>query len=211
MASAQKPNVPQNGFTLTELLVAIFIFALMTAASTGILNLALQSSDAVGAQTDAIARLTVSRALIKADLAQVIARPTRGRFGTQLGQGFIGGTATERDSLLLSFARLGWLNPGGSLPRGSTQAVDYVLENNQLIRRHPLRTDPAPETIFHDRVLFTDVAAARVEFNAQGTWQPSWRTGDFTSASLPGAMRLILEFNDGSSMTQLFLITGERL
>ncbi len=200
-----------RGFTLTELLVALFIFALITAASSGLFTLAFATDASVGKRNTQIADLAVARALIKADMAQVVARPTRGQFGTQRVRGLVGGTATEDSSLLIRFARLGWDNPGGRLPRGRTQAVDYVFEAGQIVRRTPLRTDPAPDTPFRDRVLFSGIAAATAEFYVGGVWQPSWQTGDITSTALPSAMRLVLTRESGERLEQLFLISGARL
>jgi len=200
-----------NGFTLMELLIALFIFALITSASSGLLNLAFNTDESTKTRSEAVAELAVARALIKADMAQLISRPTRGQFGTQRARGLVGGTANEDESVILRFARLGWHNPGGRLDRGSTQAVDYVLEAGQLIRRTPLRTDPAPDTVFRDRILFSGVSSAVMEFFISGTWQLSWQSGDITSTALPPAVRLTLEFDDGTDLTQLFLISGTRL
>lgn len=70
-----------KGFTLIEMMVALLIFALITAAGVAVMNSTLTNQSAVRVRVERYAELQRMRAIVKADLSQAATRRTRGEDG----------------------------------------------------------------------------------------------------------------------------------
>jgi general secretion pathway protein J len=113
----------RTGFTLAEVLIALVIFALLAAAGTAVLATTIDGRFAVKAASDRTAELQRLRALLKADVGQMTARPTVGDRPVASGDGAV-----------LILTRAGWSNPSGR-PRPSLQRVEWRLVDDRLERR----------------------------------------------------------------------------
>src|SRR3546814_8509418 len=67
------------GFTLVEMLVALLIFAMLSAVGVTVMAYAADNQGVVKARMDRLGELQSARALLKADLAQAAVRRVRGR------------------------------------------------------------------------------------------------------------------------------------
>lgn len=118
------------GFTLIEVLVAIAIFAIMSALAYGALSQTISSSQTLGESMERLKALQRAIRQLDSDFMQLAARPVR----KDLGDNF--SPALEADALsgiALELTRGGWSNPMG-LPRGTQQRVAYLVEDETLIR-----------------------------------------------------------------------------
>jgi general secretion pathway protein J len=206
------------GFTLVEVLIALFIFSLISVGATSALTSSLRGKAQLDARLAEMSQIDSLRALVRADMASLVLRKRRGIYGNE-----------EREALksggeaLLSFTRSGRSNPGGIDPRGDLQRVDYIFEGQQLIRRSYARSNPAPQTPFTDRVLMDGLSAASLTalgyFSASGTQAaeielprfsfPPGGPTQITSAQgilNIGAVKLTLIMQNGDQLTQLFEI-----
>ena len=71
----------QGGFTLVEVMVALLIFAMLAAAAVAILSLSVRAQAVTGQKLDAISAVSRTTAILSADLAQAVDRPTRDEGG----------------------------------------------------------------------------------------------------------------------------------
>ena len=71
----------RNGFTLVEMLVALGIFALLAAASVGVLRSSVDVQASVDTRLTAIGGIARLNALMSADLGQAVDRPSRSASG----------------------------------------------------------------------------------------------------------------------------------
>lgn len=191
-----------KGFTLLEMLVALFVFGLVSAAGVGVLRFSMDNQDRVRARLERLAELESARALLKADLAQAAARRVRDMNGRP-NDFIFAGNEQAMGGPLLALTRRGVDNPDGD-PRSSLQYIEYRLADGVLERhaRHALDgggLGPA-------RKLLTGVEVASVRFLWHGQWIEALPRG--AHVDLPQAVRLDLTLRDHGPLTQLLLVTG---
>ena len=73
-----------QGFTLVEVLVALFIFSLISLGTMTALTTALRGQAQLKEATETIAQIETARALMKSDMANLILRNNRDAYGNQL-------------------------------------------------------------------------------------------------------------------------------
>lgn len=193
-----------KGFTLIEMLVALLIFALITAAGVAVMSTTLSNQGAVRTKVERYAELQRTRAILKADLSQAASRRTRGEDGMPALTAFAGGSPWGVGGPLLAFTRRGYENPDGA-PRASMQYIEYALVEGRLERRARPALDGA--RLGPAQVLMTGVDSAQMGFLFNGAWVPTWKGNPQTD--IPTAVRVNLRLNDMGVIDQLFLTSGE--
>ncbi|GAB4531379.1 MAG: type II secretion system minor pseudopilin GspJ [Amphiplicatus sp.] len=206
----------QGGFTLVELLVALFIFALIAGAGVVALRLGVEAREQLDAADRRLREIEIARLIVKEDLAQAVARPVRDAFGERAGPPFLGGVETrirppvEGETLLLAFIRGGWANPEAAAPRSSLQHVEYVLKGDALVRRVRPYLDAARGQPTFERVLVPGVMNVEIAFlvgEAGGAlqWAEGWPAPG-GSAGPPRAVSLSFSTGRFTDLRQLFWI-----
>lgn len=147
------------GFTLVEMLIALLIFSLISVGSMAALTGALRGKAQIKTRMDAAAARDTARALILADMDQLILYPARDPQGTPEQYQLVGG-----DDNLIAFTRAGRANPGALEPRGALQRVEYRFQDGAVIRRALASANPAPDVAVIERVLYDDVQSAEMKF-----------------------------------------------
>lgn len=193
-----------KGFTLIEMMVALLIFALITAAGVAVMSSTLANQSAVRVNVERYAELQRTRAILKADLSQAATRRTRGEDGSPTLTAFAGVSPWVVGGPLLAFTRRGYENPDQA-PRASMQYVEYALVEGRLERRARPALDGA--RLGSAQVLLTDIESVQSFYLFDGVWRPTWR-GDPTS-DIPTAVRLNMKLRDLGEIDQLFLTSGE--
>jgi general secretion pathway protein J len=192
-----------KGFTLVEMLVALAIFGLLSAAGVTVMRFTVDNQAVVRAHTGRIGAFQTTRAILKADLAQAAARRTRAPDGRPVREAFYGASA-DRPGLLLRFARRGWDNPGAE-PRASVQYVEYRLIDGRLERSARPALDGAQ--LSAPQVLIDRLRSASVLFLWRGQWIENLPGG--SEDALPQAVRVDMEIDGIGAVSQLFVVTGE--
>jgi general secretion pathway protein J len=190
------------GFTLVEMLVALFIFGLLAAAGVTVMAFAIDSQAQVRAHTDRTAEFQRMRAILKADLAQAAPRRTRALDGQPAPFAFVGGGA---GGAVLILTRRGWENSDGR-PRASLQYVEYRLVEDRLERATRPALDGAP--LGPPQILYEGVTSLQPTFLSRGAWTPTWLGDPLTQ--LPDAVRLDMELEGFGPIAQLFVVPAER-
>ena len=187
---------PQEaGFTLVELLVALFIFGLLSAAGVALLSFSVRAQDAADTRLDALSALRRANALIGADLAQATSRISRDEAGA-VRPAFDGAA----DSLML--VRRGWENFDGA-PRASLQKVEYRLVGDRLERRGYFHVDGAPP--LESVTLLSGVRRMGLRYrDASGAWRERWDPTRITD--LPRAVELVADSESQGTVRQLFAV-----
>ncbi|QLC23887.1 type II secretion system minor pseudopilin GspJ [Parasphingopyxis algicola] len=190
-------RVSEGGFTLVELMVALFIFGILSAAGVALLRFSVDSQTA---SSEALADMGAIRRLNAAltnDLGQIAPRPARDVAG-QRQNAFYGGGGADGD-LLISFVRRGWSNYNGEA-RSSLQKVDYRLVDGVLERRAYPYVDGA-DALSSAR-LVSGIESIALRYRSEGEWRDRW---DPTLATeLPDAVELIVEIEGLGPLRQLF-------
>lgn len=194
-----RPRAPkESGFTLVEVLISLFIFAIISVGTLSVLTANLRGKTQMDARISYIQNIEMTRALIKADMSNVILRPARDILGGDELYALSGGVTD-----LINFTRAGRANPGGLEPRSDMQRVSYIYEQGQLIRRHLGHENPAPNTLEFDRILLTGLSSADMQF-VSGSSERSQIFIESGSAETVTAVKLELVFANGDTLNQYF-------
>lgn len=187
------------GFSLVEILVGLFVFAL--AASMAVVMLAATvEGEAVNQEAlERVEGLDRIRTVLRDDLGQIVERPVRDADGYVRDYLFAGthaGVPTragqfDDDRLVLSFTRRGRANPGAIRPRSSLIFVEYRLRDGALVRRAANHPDMAAADDVRELVLAVDVKDFELEFFFGSSWgREALVPVEGNEISLPQAVRL---------------------
>lgn len=185
----------QRGFTLLEVLVAITVFAVMSAGIYRVLSAMVQTQERVVSHAEDLRELQRAMWIMAADLEQVVMRDVKGDFRERLPA-----MVSNEDDSVLQFTRQGLRNPL-LLNRSDLQRVAYALgsepvsdsghaassRSGQTESRHLLRQvwgalDRISDTRVDTQVLLHDVDEVELEFvdvegNKSERWPPKKKLG----------------------------------
>lgn len=185
------------GFTLVELMVALFIFGILSAAGVALLRFSVDSQTASREALAEVGSIRRMNAALTSDLGQIAPRPARDQAGARQNA-FYGGGGSDGD-LLISFVRRGWSNYDQDA-RSSLQKVDYRLVDGVLQRQaypHVDGSEPLPAA-----ELVSGVQNVTLRYRSEGEWRDRW---DPTLASeLPDAVELTVVIEGLGPVRQLF-------
>lgn len=208
----------QRGFSLIEVLVALGIFAAVSAVGVGALNIAANGSRQLQQANERIAEMDRFRGLLRGDLYQLSQRSVYEAEATRPRPPFIGGDALnpfvdDRDfEPLFALVREGWANPGAEEPRAELQAVLYLEKDGAIIRRTRPFLDAVRDTPFRDDVLMEGVSDVEVSFRLAGDWRdrspPLGAEGDVLT---PDALQFVFTHPIYGEMRHVVLIGGGAL
>jgi len=206
----------QRGFTIIEVLIAIFVAAIMFAIGYGAINQALRDRDAINISQARITEIQRGMRVVAQDFAQIVARASRDTSGT--GQLMPAVMAKAEDSILVTFTRAGWSNPVG-LQRPAEQRVRYRFFEGALVRDYWTTVDPALTVEPRQRVLITRVKSIEMRFldPASRNWRTDWPVAapsgqanplqiDNTLLVRPLAIEFTVELEDWGRVQRVFEI-----
>jgi general secretion pathway protein J len=207
-----------RGFTMIEVMIAIFISAIMFAIGYGAINQAMRDRDAINATQARITEIQRGMRVVAQDLTQIIARAARDTSGN--GQLIPTLQATGSDDIVMTFTRGGWSNPAG-LQRPAEQRVRYRFFDGSLVREHWQAVDPALNLEPRQRVLLSKVKSVEVRFldpvtrNWRTEWPPTQPSGAITPAQYDVSLLprpILIEFTmvleDWGRVTRLFEVAA---
>lgn len=194
----------QQGFTLIEVMVAMAIFAILSALAYGTLSQTLLSAEILNDRMDRLQALQRTMRMLTDDMHQLTPRPVRDElgdnFGPALDTGFQSGFAIE-------LTRSGWNNPM-VLPRSTLQRAAYRIEEEELIRYHwtvldrTLSNEPVSVTLL-DGIEGIEFRFFQPDGEFTDQWPPLNRAGPANVRLRPRAVEIILRLVDEGEITRL--------
>lgn len=199
-----------RGFTLIEVMVAVFIFGVLAASAYTTLNATVGSVESVSLEMARLQQLQRTVQTLQLDFAQLSPRPVREELGNEANAALI---ADRGRDYIVEMTRGGWSNPL-NLPRPGLQRAAYRLEEDRLIRAQWPVLDRTLDSIPREVVLIDQVETFEIRFlPASGTWVDNW-PGDPSNKdpavlrSRPRAVEIVLTFEDFGEIRRLIEVTG---
>jgi general secretion pathway protein J len=184
-----RPRQRAHGFTLIELVVALFISAIMFAFGYRALSQAISSRRELEDQSAKLESLQRAMRIMEQDFELIEPRPVRNTIGdgylaavSAQGTGATGSLSTQLSGSTLSgatapvvmFTRVGWTNPVG-VQRSELQRVAYTIENGALTRSYYPVLDATEAVVPVKRTLMEHVKSFSLRFMDAGhNWQTGW-------------------------------------
>lgn len=165
----------QAGFTLLEVLVAVFITSMISLGVWQVMNTLMDSREGIQRVSGAFRDAQKTVSLLERDLLQAVNRSVKDAYGERLP------AMTSRiNNSPLALTRQGWRNPLGER-RSELQRVawEYDELEEQLVRRYWPVLDRAQNTESREQTLLDNVTSLEVRF-LEGTeqWRDEWPSGE---------------------------------
>lgn len=189
----------RSGFALLELLVALAIFAVVSAIAYGALASVVGAREGIERASARTREIQLAVAALERDLRQATARPVRGNAGEQLPA--LAGSSTTLELTHAQFAR-----PQAEA-RAQLSRTGYAAPSGVLQRSAYVVLDRAPSTRPLLRELAGSVSSARFRYlDHAGNWRESWPPRDGPErdpADLPRAVEFRIAFDDWGEVARL--------
>lgn len=200
MADPQKFRIRLSGFTLVEMMVALFIFGMIASASVVLLRQSVEAEARSAVRLDEMGDLRRFSAMMAQDMALMLPRPSRDALGGDRVALMSG------DGMLLGFARqVAQIDPGAGA--SSLQRVEWALRDGALTRAVAPKVDGAKtgEAV----PILTGLAAATLRFrDKQGRWQSEWRPQRIDELPIAIELSLVQQANPAAPLVMQFLVAG---
>ena len=201
-----------RGFTLLEVLVSVFLLAVLSAFAYETLSYVRHSRAATSSAFARVRALELAVHTLVADFTQLEPRPVRDLVGASSLPALL---ADARMAELVTLTRGGWSNPA-ALPRGTLQRVSYQLESGSLRRSYTTVLDATLANAVISRELMSGVRSLKLRYmDASRQWQTQWpplasaaATNALPLRSRPLAVEITLELEDLGKIVRLVEVPG---
>jgi len=198
------------GFTLVELLVAIFVFAIVSAIAMGGYNELVKQSDiaSAGAARTRSVQAAVQRLVL--DFTSLEPRPVREPLGDSIQPAL---RADARNSeQIAELTHSGWSNPAG-VPRSTLQRVSYRLEDKKLMREYWVVLDRTLTGEPQSAELIDRVKTVGFRFmDGNRSWHEQWPPLGYSAPDMgqlrPIAVEITLELEDWGEIKRIVEVSG---
>lgn len=186
-----------NGFTLIEILVALFIFAIIGTFAAMSLDSIIVSHAALKKVDQELSGLQMAMVLLRNDTRQIIDRPIQTAEGVR-EPGLIGSGGDE-----IEFTRTGVYDPLDTIQQSNMQRVAYTVQNQNFVRLTWDTLDRPPNDTPEVKILIPHVQSISWKFIARNnkvssSWPPSTGSNMQTESQsdFPKAILMIIHITN---------------
>lgn len=196
-----KRRAAAAGFTLLELLVALIVFAIMSAIAYGGLNRIFAVRERIDAENRKWRELTLVFGRLEEDIGQAVNRTYLDSFGTRKSALIGHAQLVGVNDANLSLIRMG---AGGSTGVAADMShVGYRLREGRLELMQWPALDLPPRAVPTVHVLMQEVQAFELAFmNEKGVWEDKWEP-DASASVLPRAVQIRLTLAGGTRVKRV--------
>lgn len=214
-----------RGFTLIELMVALFITAIVFAMGYAAISQALTSRSAIEAQATRLLAVQKALRMMEQDFELLQPRPVRSLIGdgydaallapdtstTTLATSTQPGNSGSEATPVVTLTRGGWSNPAG-LQRSELQRAAYYVADGKLMRVYKPVLDATSAVANVKRELLDHVSSLSLRFmDISRTWRTGWPVQE-TNAEMqqrvlafrPIAVEVTLTLEDWGTLVRVF-------
>ena len=204
------PRDKALGFTLVELLVAIFVFAIVSAIAMGGYNELVKQSDiaSAGAARTRNVQAAVQRLVL--DFTSLEPRPVREPLGDSVQPALRSDARNE--AIIAELTHSGWSNPAG-MPRSTLQRVSYRFEDKKLLREYWVVLDRTLSGEPQSAELIDRVERIGLRFlDGNRSWHEQWPPLGYSAPDAPQlrpiAVEITLELEDWGELKRIVEVAG---
>lgn len=191
------------GFTLLEILIALFIFSIVSLILAGALRRVIDAETRTALHAERLSKLQMALLLLSRDVEQTVNRPVMLASGRS-DKEFIGLPTA------FTFTHAGLADTAGTVTRSGLQRTRYEWHDGALWRMTWHVLDQAPSSQPYARRLLDDVTSARFEYlDKDGHFHGRWPVEGRSSEILPRAVRIYLTIADWGTISQLYVIAAQ--
>jgi len=188
--SAWPSKIQNCGFTLLEVLIALFIFTLVSMMLTSALHTVITAQSVTESKAEQFRQLQMALLLLSRDVEQAVNRPVRNTQGK------------DEPAFIGSARRIVFTHQGAA----NLMRTGYACQQMNLYRETWPSVDAAADTLLHRRLLLNQVAECWFDYlDQEGRWQKEWPIDSQTQHALPRAVRISLTLPMGK-MSQLYVL-----
>jgi general secretion pathway protein J len=202
------------GFTLVELLVALFITAILFTMGYGAINQTLAHRGAIEEQQERLLAVQTTMRMMAQDFGQMTPRPVREPVGSDWQPVILANGTSQgqtQSGPLVTLTRTGWANPAG-IQRPALQRVSYIFEKDTLRREYQPVLDPTLANQPAKRELLSGIKSIQFRYmDNLRQWVDHWpaqapSSNDPGSAqrTRPMAVEVTVELEDWGKVIRLF-------
>jgi len=190
----------ERGFTLVEMMVALFIFGMIASASVFLLRQSVEAEARSAVRLEEMGDLRRFSAIMAQDMTLMLPRPSRDAIGSDRVALMSG------DGLLLAFTRqVPQIDPQAGV--SSLQRVEWALSDGRLTRAVAPKADGADTKA--PVAILEGIESVQLRFrDRQGLWQPDWRPQRTDELPVAVEMTLAQVGNPGAPLVLQFLVAG---
>lgn len=199
--------IRQGGFSLLELLVAVAVFAAVSAVAYGGLSSVLKTRQQTEQYMARLQALQHTLSALQRDITQAVPRPVRDPYGEKQPALY------QPADRLLALTRTGRPNPLG-LKRSGLRRVAYALEEDKLVRYLWGVLDPPQGVEPYRVVMLEGVRNVEIRFvDQQREWQNQWPVLSAedagTESDIPLAIEVTLDLERWGEFRRLIPLVEE--
>lgn len=189
------------GFTLVEILVALFIFAILAVMMADGLHRLIVVQSETNQQASRLRELQFAMVRLNNDITLTIDRPITDAHG-KITPSFFG------EPQHLELTRTGGTEEAAQ--QSILMRVAYEWKNNTLQRDTWPTLDRAENTKSHAQTILTDVQSCRFEYlDAKNEFHAGWPLQSQLTQTLPRAVRITCQLNHAGKLSQTIAINAE--
>ncbi len=185
----KKNNLPSKGFTLIEVLISLVILSIITVITSSFLQSSIQSKEIVFSKSAHTLKINLLADALREDVTNAVNIPLLDSRGEPQTRTFYSGQNSD------SFTFITKIRSGKSFSSSMVQ-VQYLVEDDKLLRRQFFAPAPSNLSRFSETVLLQNIKNINFEFSDNNTWFYFWPTDQLTSLKFPRLIKIDLENQD---------------
>jgi general secretion pathway protein J len=193
----------RSGFTLIEVLVAVVIFALMSAAAYAAVDTLLRARENLHARAETLRQLQTTIGRLERDLRQAIDRGVREGYGDRAEM-------LRGDGVALELTRAGLANPLGAT-RSRLERVQWALADQQINRVSFAVLDRAIDSRPTITPMLDSVTRLEFRYLDGGQWSNQWpraNAREGIDAGLPRAIAVVIATREYGELRRVVELAG---
>lgn len=199
-----KFNERASGFTLIEILVALFIFSILCMLMLSALHNTINLLNGTEKNAERLRKMQMMLLLMSRDIESSVNRPIYNAAGKE--EPAFMGTPTS-----MTFTHTGMAGDINEMNSSALQRVNYYNAENKFVRKTWDAIDQAPTTLARERILNNDITTEFQYLDKNGKFQPNWNAQGQTRSSepLPRAVNIIITVPQWGTLKQLYVIAAK--